>query len=265
MLHPLPFLLPPTPLPSWSRPSCHLTLALSLPHTWRRRCCSGQLVILTQPLRELQLAGKRAGSWQGPPPLHANRLLSEAADDTERARLLAVAAPESGAWLRALPVSALGLRMDDDTVRIAVGLRLGAPTCGPHQCRDCSVEVDVFGRHSLSCKKSEGRHFRHSALNDIVKRGLSAAHIPSGLEPTGLLRSDGERPDGVTLAPWSSGCLLVWDATCPDTFAISYRAQATSESGRVAESAERTGRQRSTVVSRRATVSPLLPSRLWER
>ena len=167
----------------------------------------------------------------------ANRLLSEAADDTERARLLAVAAPESGAWLRALPVSALGLRMDDDTVRIAVGLRLGAPTCGPHQCRHCSVEVDVFGRHSLSCKKSEGRHFRHSALNDIVKRGLSAAHIPR-LEPTGLLRSDGKRPDGVTLAPWSSGCLLVWDATCPDTFAISYRAQATSEAGRVAESAE---------------------------
>ena len=156
----------------------------------------------------------------------------------ERARLLAVAAPESGAWLRALPVSALGLRMDDDTVRIAVGLRLGAPTCGPHQCRHCSVEVDVFGRHSLSCKKSEGRHFRHSALNDIVKRGLSAAHIPSRLEPTGLLRSDGKRPDGVTLAPWSSGCLLVWDATCPDTFAISYRAQVTSESGRVAESAE---------------------------
>ena len=78
----------------------------------------------------------------------------------------------------------------------------------------------------------------HSALNDIVKRGLSAAHIPSRLEPTGLLRSDGKRPDGVTLAPWSSGCLLVWDATCPDTFAISYRAQATSESGRVAESAE---------------------------
>ena len=94
-----------------------------------------------------------------------------------------------------------------------MGLRLGAPTCGPHQCRHCSVEVDVFGRHSLSCKKSEGRHFRHSALNDIVKRGLSAAHIPSG-------------------------CLLVWDATCPDTFAISYRAQATSEAGRVAESAE---------------------------
>ena len=73
---------------------------------------------------------------------------------------------------------------------------------------------------------------------DISGTQRSAAHIPSRLEPTGLLRSDGKRPDGVTLAPWSSGCLLVWYATCPDTFAISYRAQATSEAGRVAESAE---------------------------
>ena len=32
---------------------------------------------------------------------------------------------ESGAWLRALPVTALGLRMDDSTVRVMVGLRLG--------------------------------------------------------------------------------------------------------------------------------------------
>ena len=31
-------------------------------------------------------------------------------------------ASESGAWLRAFPVSALGLRMDNDTVRIAVGV-----------------------------------------------------------------------------------------------------------------------------------------------
>ena len=39
-------------------------------------------------------------------------------------------------------------------------------------------------------------------------------------------------------APWKSGCFLVWDATCPDAFAASYRAKATSKEGKVAESAE---------------------------
>ena len=62
--------------------------------------------------------------------------------------------------------------------------------------------------------------------------------MPSRLEPAGLSRSDGKRPDGVTLAPWKSGQLLVWDATCPDTLAPSYRAHATQEAGKVAERAE---------------------------
>ncbi len=141
---------------------------------------------------------------------------------------------ESGAWLRALPVSSLGLRMDDNTVWVAVGLRLGTSICGPHQCQHCSVIVDELGRHALSCRQSEGRHQRHTALNDIVKRALSSAKIPSRLEPPGLVRSDGRRPDGVTLATWKSGRLLVWDATCPDTFTPSYRTDAypsTRESG----------------------------------
>jgi len=59
----------------------------------------------------------------------------------------------------------------------------------------------------------------------IVKHGLMAVHIPSRLEPTGFTRSDGKRPDGATVAPWKFGCLLVWDATCPDTcLAASYSA-----------------------------------------
>ena len=73
---------------------------------------------------------------------------------------------------------------------------------------------------TLSCKKSVGRFQRHTALNDIMKYALSAAHVPSRLEPTGLLRSDGKRPDGVTLAPWKCDQLLVWDATCPDTLGL---------------------------------------------
>ena len=131
-------------------------------------------------------------SWDGVrAALAADRLLGGAGNDEECARLLSVSTKESGAWLRALPVSTLGPRMDDSTVRVAVGLRLGTAVCGPHSCQRCGDAVDALGRHALSCNRSEGRHQWHAAINAIVKNGLVSAHIPSRLEPTGLMRSDG--------------------------------------------------------------------------
>ena len=168
----------------------------------------------------------------------ASTLLNGAKDDVERARLLAAMDKDSGAWLQALPISSVGLRMDDSTLRIAVGLRLGTTICVPHICQHCGAEVSARGTHGLSCKSSEGRYFRHAAINDIIHRTLTTAAIPSRLEPPGLSRSDGKRPDGMSLVPWSLGRPLVWDATCPDTFAASYRGLATSGAGSVAASAE---------------------------
>ena len=137
-----------------------------------------------------------------------------------RARLLASRVRESGAWLNVLPISSLGLRMDDSTIRVAVGLRLGAPLCRPHQCQHCGAEVDCLATHGLSCRWSEGRHYRHAAINDIVHRSLTSAKIPARLEPSGLYRSDGKRPDGISVVPWKSGKLLVWDATCLRTILL---------------------------------------------
>ena len=54
-----------------------------------------------------------------------DQLLHGASECRSRAKLLAAATKESGAWLHALPVSFLVLRMDDHTTRIAVGLCLG--------------------------------------------------------------------------------------------------------------------------------------------
>ena len=54
-----------------------------------------------------------------------------------RARLLAAAEPQTASWVQALPVASLGLHLDDDTVRVAVALRLGAAVCEPHQCQLC--------------------------------------------------------------------------------------------------------------------------------
>ena len=41
------------------------------------------------------------------------------------------------------------------------------------------------------------------------------------LEPRGLYRTDGKRPDGVTMIPWEMGKQLVWDVTVVDARAPS--------------------------------------------
>ena len=119
-----------------------------------------------------------------------------------------------------------------------MGLRLGSTLCRPPSCQHCRAEVDHLSTHGLSCRKSEGCHYRHAAVNDILYRTLASAHIPSRLEPSDLNRSDSKRPDGVTMIPWKNGRMLVWDATCPDTLAPSYRCHATSSAGAVATLAE---------------------------
>src|SRR5688572_28968106 len=48
------------------------------------------------------------------------------------------------------PVTTCGLRLDDEAVRIAVGLRLGTGICEPHAC-PCGARVTADGAHGLSC------------------------------------------------------------------------------------------------------------------
>ena len=164
--------------------------------------------------------------------------LMSGVDQVHRARLLASCQPHTAAWLQAVPVPSLGLHLDPETVRIAVALRLGAPVCEPHSCRLCGRSVNRLGHHALSCQKSAGRFPRHAQLNDLVKRSLSAAGIPSVLEPVGLDRGDGRRPDGLTTFPFSSGKCLAWDATCTDTFADSVITASALEPGTAARAAE---------------------------
>ena len=96
-----------------------------------------------------------------------------------------------------------------------------------------------MGRHGLSCKNQIGRHPRHSQVNDIVKRALSTAEYPSRLEPPGLSRKDGKRPDGLTLHPYKEGKCLVWDFTCADTFASSHIKETSKSAGAAAVKAEK--------------------------
>ena len=150
-------------------------------------------------------------------------LLDSTTDSKSHARLLAAATRDSGAWLNAIPVSLLGLWKYDDIIRVAVGLRLGIALSEPHQCRHCNGEVDESTTHGLSCKKIDTQLSRCASINSIVQRALATVQIPPILEFSGLNRSDGKCPGGVTITPWKAGRSLIWDVTCPDTFAISYR------------------------------------------
>ena len=154
----------------------------------------------------------------------------------DQARLRAVSAPHAGDWLNAPPLTAIGLRLSNEDIRVAVAYRLGAVACQPHTC-ECSSLVDARGLHGLSCRKSTARHIRHSQLNDIIWRAIKRAQIPSSKEPLGLSRSDGKRPDGVTLLPWSHGKPLVWDVTVPDTYAASHLNHTSCVAGAAAETA----------------------------
>ena len=108
-------------------------------------------------------------SWDSPQATLAYRKLLETAPDAPtRACLLAAGIKESGAWLQALPVSSLGLRMDKDVVLVAMGLRLGVSLCHPHVCQHCHTHVDHQGLHRLSCCRSQGRHPHHTAITAIL-------------------------------------------------------------------------------------------------
>ena len=132
-----------------------------------------------------------------------SRLLNQQAANNprERARLQACSQKESGAWLTAPPISSLKLRMCNVTIRIATSLRLGTHLCAPHDCTHCGRRVDETGLHGLSCGRSTGRIPCHYQLNTIIKQSLASANIPSVLEPQGLSRTDGKRPDGMTITP----------------------------------------------------------------
>ena len=163
-------------------------------------------------------------------------VLSEA-NQFARARLLNAATQESGAWLHAIPAASLGTMLDKETLRIAIAMRIGADVCIPHQCR-CGSPADSKGHHALTCRFSAGRHPRHTALNEVTRRALQSAGIPSILEPTGLDCGDGKRPDGMTIFPYAHGKSLLWDATCVNTYAETNIALSATSWGAAAGEAE---------------------------
>ena len=100
-------------------------------------------------------------------------LLASQPAEHNRARLLAAAAPHIvvTAWLHVLPISSCGLCLDDDAIRVAIGVRLGAKLCDPHVC-PFDTFVNSRGAHGLSCKRGSCKLTRHIIINNLIHRAL---------------------------------------------------------------------------------------------
>ena len=112
-----------------------------------------------------------------------------------------------------------------------------SPLRQPHECI-CGTQIESTGVHGLSCRKSAGRFSRHSHVNNLIRTALESAHVPTILEPQGVLLMNGKRPDGMIIFSWKKGKCMVWDLTCNDTFAPNHLNVSSNHLGKMAEQAE---------------------------
>ena len=138
------------------------------------------LTTTSTPVGPLQTSQR---AWYAPMMVRdCQTLLDNVTSDNDKVSLLAVKADHGSEWIFALPISAFGLRISNEAVRIEIGLRLGLNICEPHSC-PCGGVVDDKGIHGLSCKRSAGRSIRNQQINDLVWRALRRADTPSIKEP----------------------------------------------------------------------------------
>ena len=93
------------------------------------------------------------------------------------------------------------MKRDVQQLRISIGFRLGANICVAHTCH-CAKRVKRDGLPGPSCTLSAGRFSRHATLNSLIKQTLGSLDLHPVLDPLGLCRTDGKRPDGVTMILW---------------------------------------------------------------
>jgi len=134
----------------------------------------------------------------------------------------------------ALPIVSCGLKLDDE----AVGWLLAyawASTSAPRINAAAEHQLTPVACTVLSVSRHRAKLLDTTLLTTWLPRQFAAAGIPVCKEPTGLSRTDGKRPDGMTLISWWAGKPAVWDVTVVCTSAGSYLNSTAREAGAAAE------------------------------
>lgn len=73
----------------------------------------------------------------------------------------------------AVPLTAYGVKLDDEALRVPVGLWFQLNICGESHEYQCRALVMASGSHGFSCFLGHGSADRHETSNDLICQGLA--------------------------------------------------------------------------------------------
>jgi hypothetical protein len=123
------------------------------------------------------------------------------------ARLRSCRAPESYAWLTAVPNDRFKTKMSQESFRAAVELRLGIVRSAGRRCAfaGCGAVLDACGAHAASCKASGMAKVRHDHIKETLGSVMRSAGMMVSFEPAGLVATNGRlKPADISVSGLSS-------------------------------------------------------------
>ena len=132
----------------------------------------------------------------------------------EKARLLSLSLPRSGAWLTAAPI-ALGLHLQPIEIRSALKYCLGVPLYdSDRRCPYCkSAILDIFGDHVVSCHGRGDKISCHGRVQNTIMTACSSANLCLVFEQKHLLPENNSKPGDVDLPSFIAGQPAALDVT----------------------------------------------------
>ena len=170
-----------------------------------------------------------------------NNLIGKQSSIREKARLQSLSLPQSGAWLSAAPIPALGLHLSSNEFRVALKYRLGVKLYeNERKCPFCkSGTLDVMGDHAVSCHGRGDMISRHDdRIRDQIISACSGALLSPICEHKKLLPDNNSRPGDIFLPVWSAGQPAALDVTVTSPLQSSLILNASEKSGFALSAAE---------------------------
>ena len=168
--------------------------------------------------------------------------LLDGASTVDKARLLAISAPQAHAWLRAQPSPKLGLDLLPNEVQALIKWWLGLPLFpDADACPHYSQPLDIHGQHALICHAGGDVVTRHNGLHDSFANFCCRACLAPELERCSGLTStkDRTRPADVLLVPnWSLSRSAAFDLKVINPLNSNFLLGASMTSGYTAELGE---------------------------